>query len=397
MSIKVNITRINRALPINEAGLTLAFVPELVARDGFNFPLRLNSIADLKARLEVPEEDDGDGNMVPVPEAMYQWYSLEYLLASGANLIVTDESDKLKDIFDEYEYKQIVAPYTLAKLGEGDGELPTDVINLVKAVEDPRITAQLYLDLDPTKDSDEYLNVINKLRGIKDDNGDDAKLAKVELCANFGMPVLQSEQPLPVFGAEYFYGVGASMALAARKAKALLNGLPWFPIAGETNGAVPELTQLYNAYTNKEKEDIQTLNINLLMNKVGFGPLFVSQNTQFVNIPNNPTEPLLRSHVVTQALWIKRELDRLAGPIEFMPNNTRYQLELETSIRKFLRDVFDKDGLEEPAYVKVTGSGNTMTGVIEYIPIKATESIVLNVAIIDNTGEIDIMLDGGNL
>lgn len=431
MAITINVSRINKANLINDEGLTLAVltkvepVGEEVARvtqiDELytNFKLPKEKVINTVTVTEYNAADPEDRTDTPVPEdyntwkeighiykdgtdyyqvalnpnlapANYQLLSTEYMLRAGTNLVVftgeieaTDtDTNNLKILLDQYGFKQIVVPYENIE--------DNTVKNLAKIVDDKEVSVQLFVDTNPETDID---NLETKLGDLRQST---LHLAKTEVCINSGLPLFSpyGNLDIPDDFEEGYYGIPASIILASAKANMLLEETPWIPVAGEAQ-LVTTVGKLHKNFNLFEKEDIQALNINLLLSKVGIGNLFVSQNTQFKT--NNRREPLLRSHVVTEALWIKRRLDRLGTRFEWVPNNDKFRNSLRLALRSFFDDLTDKDAIIGRANIIITGEDTEMRGLIEYVPVRVTESIVLNLNILDDTGDISVSIEGGNL
>lgn len=417
MGININVNRINRLYEENAEGLTLLILTDVgKTEDNQNDIMRISSIDELhknyepvKIKVEDPEPEDPEnpGTIEVISKkGLYQLQVAEYLLNTQTTILVyavqvptkfsiAADGKYIKDI-KELGYKQILAPYTFV---DGTNTIPSELAKLVTPAPDDadepqeyyNLSAQLYLDLNLdgafTENTTLNQNLQTQLKSLAG--------PKIEVFANSGAVQLYSKvSPLPVFGEGGFIGIPASALVAARKAKILKNKLPHLPIAGQTYGAVPEVAKLYKRLSTFEKEVLQANNINVLTYKTGFGALLVSQNTLY-NTPNK-YEPLKRSHVVTQALWLKREVLNIIEGFEHTLSNTKTWSLIELSLEKLFDQVYDSDGLQERATI-LLGRATTsqedldkgkLNIVINYKPARALESIEVNINILEDTNEI---------
>lgn len=417
MGININVNRINRLYEENAEGLTLLILTDVVkTEDNLNDIMRVSSIDELHknyepVKIEVedpdPENPENPGTIEVISKkGLYQLQVAEYLLNTQTTILVyavqvptkfsiAADGKYIKDI-KELGYKQILAPYTFV---DGTNTIPSELAKLVTPAPDDadkpqeyyNLSAQLYLDLNLdgafTENTTLNQNLQTQLKSLAG--------PKIEVFANSGAVQLYSKvSPLPVFGEDGFIGIPASALVAARKAKILKNKLPHLPIAGQTYGAVPEVAKLYKRLSTFEKEVLQANNINVLTYKTGFGALLVSQNTLY-NTPNK-YEPLKRSHVVTQALWLKREVLNIIEGFEHTLSNTKTWSLIELSLEKLFDQVYDSDGLQERATI-LLGRATTsqedldkgkLNIVINYKPARALESIEVNINILEDTNEI---------
>ena len=395
----VNITRVNRIRNIGDEGLTLAILTDVKYRGGKGEAGSATKITSVSSLYETFEPNTNKG--------MYQLVNAEYLLRSGVPILVyipnspedftSTDAAYLQSIHDdEFNFVQAVAPYEF--LGE---ELNLQILEgtIAKALNNP---ISFYTDIDTSGPVFGY-DDIKGYAEIKEDFDEaigDIARAKLEVCVNSAAPTFNASanpgmSELPDFGKDGYKGILGSSLLAARKARLIMLGTPWLPVAGQANGAVRDTGALLVRYTKAEKEAIQDLNMNLLTNKIGFGPLFVSQNTMYES--ENKYDPLIRSHVVTEALWMKRVLEQIGEKYEFSLSLTKTADYLETELRKFYLDLYNKGGIEEPANIQVSIDDNKLIAYIAYLPIKAIEAIEINVTLIDDTADVVIGSDGGNL
>jgi len=410
MAINISVSRLSRLHEASKDGLILLILTQVEAKDGVTVPTIVNSVSELHDKFEVRTSGSP---AAPVPAGLYQMYTAEYLLSTGATLLVYPTADagafnintdgpNLLDI-EELDYKLILAPYTFI------GDPGTNITQLAKLVQSTdstgsttgclNLSAQLFLDLkldgifestaqltDPTK------TLLNTVRTTP----------KIEVYANGGPASFYSKVTgLPTLGTDGFIGVPASAIAAARKAKLLRDKMPFIPVAGKDNGAVAEITTLYKKLSTFEKEELQANNINVLTTKLGLGPLFVSQNTMVPS--DDPREPLRRSHAITLALWFKREVVKAAYEFEYAPNNTKTWALLELKLRKLFDDIYEAGGLEERAEIllgRATTSANDIKAgklniIINFVPVNVLREININLNIIGEPNIIEAVVGGG--
>jgi len=404
MAINISVSRLSRLHEASKDGLILLILTQVKAKENVAVPTIVNSVSELHDKFEVRTSGSP---AAPIPAGLYQMYTAEYLLSTGATLLVyptagagafniNTDGPNLLDI-EELDYKLILAPYTFI---EGDGANIKELAKLVQSTEGSlNLSAQLFLDL--------------KLDGIFGSNAQLTTAAKallnqvrttpkIEVYANGGPASFYSRVTgLPTFGTNGFIGVPASAIAAARKAKLLRDKMPFIPVAGKDNGTVTEITTLYKKLSTFEKEELQANNINVLTTKLGLGPLFVSQNTM---VPGtDPREPLRRSHAVTLALWFKREVVKAAYEFEHTPNNTKSWALLELKLRKLFDNIYEAGGLEERAEIllgRTTTSANDIKEgklniIINFIPVNILREININLNIISEINAIEAVVGGG--
>lgn len=413
MAINISVSRLNRVHEASKDGLILLILTQVKAKNSTVVPTIVNSVSELHDKFEV-RTVGGSGD--PVLTGLYQMYTAEYLLSTGATLLVypTEEAGvfdidtdgpNLLDI-EELDYKLILAPYTFIEGQDVDSEeLATNVKELVKLVQSTEgslnLSAQLFLDLklDDIFKSNAHAQLTAATKALLTQV---RTTAKIEVYANSGPANFYSKvTDLPAFGTQGFVGVPASAIAAARKAKLLRDKMPFIPVAGKDNGAVTEITTLYKKLSTFEKEELQANNINVLTTKLGLGPLFVSQNTMAPS--DDPREPLRRSHAVTLALWFKREVVKAAYEFEHTPNNTKSWALLELKLRKLFDDIYEADGLEERAEIllgRATTSANDIKEgklniITNFIPVNVLREININLNIIGETNTIEAVIGGG--
>ena len=396
MAINFNI-QIARAIgQVNDESLTLVVFQN--AR-GFTTPTRVNTLAELTAGATTP---------TTIAQAR-ELYVAEYLLRTGVNLLcystATAESIAAGDItaiedVETLNYKMVLVPY---KLVTDDTFDSVALLEAFVATED----VQLFLDIDPT----ESIATTNAIEALVDAIKADltalsARSAKIELFYNFGLATFETNFPIANsnFPTEFvagFYGVPASALAVARKASFLNSGTPWLPVAGQTYGAIPEVTTLNVKLSTAQKEALQAEGVNVLHTKVGLGNLLVSQNTLATE------EVLTRSHVVTEALYIKRRLTTIAEGLLYLPNNLKTWTSFELKAKDLFGKIEAADGIEE--YAVSVGLGQTMTpqditdgkfiASVSFLPVRVIEEITFNIIIQEtaNQYDVDITTNGGDL
>jgi hypothetical protein len=416
MSIKINMS-VQRSVPTyNDDGLTLVIFKNAVLNEGREALVRVDSWQELYDAFS----DTYDGSTATELKAFRELYSAEYLVTRGVSLLCyttavadTFSATDVANISDQEElnYKFIVMPYDFISFSVDTTTYNSALMNMVSTLEN-QIDAQLLLDLAPDTDSDNIASIIEDM---------DASLSsKIEIFINSGFLGLSSKFGLPstegfstsestlANGEAYdpatdFVGIPASLAVLARKALILKEGRPWTPVAGEINGIIPEFSTLQRRLFTAEKEAFQAANINVLINRRGVGNLMVSQNTMADTTVS--TNPLIRSHVVTEALWLKRWIDRFANSVMNLPNNQKTWNLTKLKLDRILSNAKNSDGIEW--YSILVGKDITMTeedivnGImkvtVRYVPIRLIEEIEFNVIIqeSDNTAEVSVV--GGDL
>lgn len=398
---------VNRSVPfVNDKGLTLVIFKYAQLDAGRGEVVRVDSTEELYEAFSVAH---GDSGTVSTSEFV-ELYSAEYLLKNGVSLLcysTEDEgtftsADDVPNIQDqkEYGYKLIVMPYDFVSYDSGTTTAPDALIEMVAT--DSAINAQLFLDLDPDIDA-------SHISDIKTDITDFPS-SKVELFTNSGFTGWTSKFVVPtgISINEYsegigFYGIPASLAAVARKASALMGDIPWEPVAGEQNGLIIEFGSLYKRIFTATKEAFQAENVNVLLNRKGVGNLFVSQNTMADT--TDESNPLIRSHIVTEALYIKRKLDKMADSFKAKPNNRASWDSISLAIKSLFSKMKDKGGLEE--YSVRVGLGITMTETdiakgdlivnVSYLPLRVIENITFNIIIKERAGTSQLNTSGGDL
>lgn len=386
MAIKINI-QTQRSVPqVDDRDLTLVIlknaVPtsgtrgEVIKIDGYDMTTLLASFDDPTTLVQAQE-----------------LYALEYLISSGVsvlaypvNVVDTFDSTDVANVndIDLLRYKFVVAPFSFIE----SGALESDLTGMVSTL---GIDAQLFLDL-----------ALDTASGSIPDLGEDSP--KIELFINTGYLDFSSQFVTTIdFSAgneSSFEGVPASLAALVRKAKLLRDETPWIPVAGEKNGLVSEFVQLGRELTTAEKTAFQAANINVLVSKVGVGNIFVSQNTMY-----GSEGSLLRSHAVTVALQIKRDLKDIAEGYYFYPNNQKTWDSVSLRLRAFLQEYKDSDGITR--YSIAVGENVTMTAqdvldgkmivALSFLPISVIKDIVFNIVISETSDSYDVQISGGVL
>jgi hypothetical protein len=93
--------------------------------------------------------------------------------------------------------------------------------------------------------------------------------------------------------------------------------------------------------------------------------------------------PFYRSHVITEALWIKRQLIRIAESMLFQPNNRKSWDTVSLRMKSLFGTILNSDGIEN--YQVYIGKDITMTesdiangimkAAVSYLPIRVIESV----------------------
>lgn len=390
MAINFNI-QVARAVPqVNNESVTLVIFRN--AR-GFTTPTRVNTLTELYADATAPT------TIAQVREL----YVAEYLLRAGVNLLClsTATVDEITQAdIDELDlavvdFKLVVVPYYLIDLDTYNTDEPYLLEDFIKDND-----VQLFLDLDPDMTGVNAATIINEFNTLV------GATSKIELFYNFGLATFNSNyvvaaNDFPLDFDTDFYGVPASALVVARKAQFLNDGTPWLPVAGQTYGAVTEVTKLYKTLKTTEKALFQAADVNVLHSKVGLGNLMVSQNT----LANDTV--LVRSHVVTEALYIKRRLTAIAENLKFLPNNLKTWTSFELKAADLFEKLLAADGVEE--YNVSAGLGKTMTqqdiidgkfvASVSFLPIRVIEEITFNITIQETLSQFEVIIEenGGDL
>lgn len=406
MAINVNISVAPAVKQPNDVGLTLVIFKNALLKAASENPIRINTIKELETAFQAPT------TMVQFKEL----YSAEYLLRAGVNLLCyavdtpgTFDEDDAANISDleVLDYKFIVVPYSFVS-GSGESIIWDD--DLKDLVDDNNI--ELLLDLTPFVNESAAADIVAEFSS-----------PKISVAINSGFTGIESvfdtseidedldisEELLATPGvyaeATDYVGIPASLAILARKAKLLALETPWIPVAGEQYGVVPEFISLFRAISTVEKEAFQALNINVLTNKIGVGNLFVSQNTMYSSDKATSIHPFYRSHVITEALWIKRQLIRIAESMLFQPNNRKSWDTVSLRMKSLFGTILNSDGIEN--YQVYIGKDITMTesdiangimkAAVSYLPIRVIESVEFNITIKESENTYEVILEGGEL
>ena len=402
MAININVQIARAIAQENLDGLTLVIFKNARKQSGVTESLvSVKQLSDLTDNFEEP---------TTIAEAR-ELHTAEYLVRAGVNLLCystaavgtigTADITAFGDV-ELFGYKLIVAPYVYLTAANTES-------NLLSFAKENDV--QLFLDLDPEVTVSGVGAIVTAL-GVN-------VSAKLEVFANGGLPNFRSafsdiptefldssildEEDDPIAPEERYYGILASAAAVARKARLLLLAKPWLPVAGETNGIVNEFAQLYRKLTTLEKEALQSNNINVLITKVGVGNVFVSQNTMFPS--DTPSDALIRSHVVTETLYIKRLLKKEAEKLKFAPNNLKTWNSFSLKTQKLFKQILDDDGIED--FSIQVGLGITMTAqdiaegkfkaVVTFLPIRVIEEITFNIILQEQEESYVIDFIGGAL
>lgn len=394
MAININV-QVARAVPqINTEGLTLVIFKNARKSAGVTDTIiPINTVDELHTKFDIT------ANTTLAQQK--ELYVAEYLVRAGVNLlcypVAVAETIGAGDItaisdIEVLDYKMIVAPYDFITASNVE-------TLLLKFVAEHDV--QLFMDLDPDTASSGVVAIITAI-------GTDAS-AKVELFTNAGMPSFVSryydEIPGDFDSINDFFGIPASAAAVARKATILKTGTPWLPVAGETYGLTTEFTKIYKKLTTAEKEAFQSKNINVLFLKTGLGNVFVSQNTLYIHDEDDKANPLIRSHVVTEALYIKRILKRLAETLKYTPNTLKTWNNFSLKAKALFDKMLDQEGIED--YSVQVGRGITMTeeditngifkATVTFLPPRVIETVTFNIVIQEAPNAYTVSFEGGDL
>lgn len=393
MAINVNV-RVARAVPqVNTEGLTL-----VIFKNARKSASVTDTIVEVNTLDSLYGNFDSTANTTLVQQK--ELYIAEYLIRAGVNLLCystdvagTIDADDIAE-FDDIEvldYTMVVVPYDFISADNPESLL----LAFAKAND-----IQLFMDLDPESDSTTVAATVTAL-------GTNVS-AKLELFTNSGLARFGSGYAL--VPAEFdvdkdFFGIPASAVAVARKAILMKDGTPWLPVAGETYGMVNEFSSLFTRLSTAEKEAFQAANINVLLTKTGIGNLFVSQNTLYPYAVGEESNPLIRSHVVTEALYIKRLLKRIAEGLMYAPNNIKTWNTFSLKAKALFSDMQDKEGIED--FSVQVGKGITMTeqdiadgkfkAVVTFLPIRVIEDITFNIVIQEMADAYQVEIVGGDL
>ena len=379
MAINIDV-RVARAVQrVNDEGLTLVIFKN--ARTSGDNPIRVNTLTELEDNFVEPATD----------AAKHELYCAEYLIRAGVNLlcysttevgtIASGDIDDISDI-DTLNYKFVLVPYSF--VGSSDNLLYTFARDN---------DVQVFVDLDPTKGS---ADLTTELDGV-------TLSSKLEVFVNSGLPQFVSNYVVDTSDfSGAFVGIPASCAVVARKAALMAARKPWVPVAGGINGVIPEFIKLHKKIGTIEKIALQEENLNVLITKMGVGNLLVSQNTQH-DYGDNERDPLVRSHVVTMALWLKRELSKMSYRLLAAPNMQKTWNQFSLSATSLLNYMLESDGVEN--FSVAIGEGITMTKedinngimrvVVNFLPIRVIESVNMNVIIQQAADTYDIVIETG--
>lgn len=392
MAINISVQVARSIARSNEDGLTLA-VLKYARREASitDTILTVNTLEDLTTKLEPDSTNE--------KESEHELYVLEYLVRAGVNLLVyttetvgsidSDDIDNISDL-ETLNYKMLTAPYAFITSTNTEA----DLLDFAKGND-----VQLLMDLDPDVATTDVDAVVQALGTTVS--------PKLELFVNTGLPAYTSVYTTHVSSdfdaANDFFGVPASAAAIAKRARTLQSGTPWIPVAGEVYGLVDEFTDLYRHLSTSEKTAFQAENLNVLFMKVGVGNLFVSQNTMVDS--SNSLDPLRRAHVVTESLYIKRLLRREAERLLFAPNTIKTWNQFSLKAKSLFNRMVDQDGLED--FSIQVGRGITMTeqdiaegkfkAVVTFLPVRVIESITFNIVIQESEDAYVVNFEGGDL
>jgi len=394
MAININV-QVARSVPrINEDGLTLVIFKNARKLAGVTDTIvSVNTLQDLYTNF-------GDSTDISTLAVAKELYVAEYLVRAGVNLlcystatvgsIASADITNIEDV-EVLGYKMILSPYNFL---DDDSNQEALLLSFAKDND-----VQLFMDLDPDIEASDAEDVITALGTTVS--------PKLELFVNSGLPNFTSQYsntlPSDFDASDNFFGIPASAVVVARKASVLKSETPWLPVAGETYGLVNEFTKIYRRLSTKQKNDLQALNLNVLFTKTGIGNLLVSQNT--LADSTNSANPLIRSHVVTSALYIKRILRREAERLLFAPNNIKTWNQFSLKATSLFNRLVELDGIED--FSVQIGRGITMTAqdiadgklkvVVTFLPVRVIEEITFNIVIQETEDAYVVEFEGGDL
>lgn len=397
VEIKTNIIR--RVNTIYDSNLILLVLLNARDKTAQNTPKRINNKDELYENYDL-----GSGNDASKKKAIRELFIAEYLLDRNTNLIITTTAtqgtliaadlDSVLEV-DDYSYSVVLAPYLLE---DTDTVKAGHIIDKLK-----KLDVEIFLDMDPTKNTYETIATAIKTKATAEYSH------KVSLFLGSGIPIdfstgytienYDGTKYLPTDVDAPYYGILGSAIAAVKKVHFLANNTPWLPVAGEQTGVIRELGSIYKRYKASERTTIQSKDLNLLSFKAGVGHLFVSQNT-LARVGVDKINPLIRSHVVTSALWIKKRIKSITERIIFMPHNDKTYNSWEASIRSFLTEIQGQSGITK--YFVLTGSSvmtqqnineGTFKGVVTYHPINVIESAKITLNILE-TADTDVVVEG---
>lgn len=394
MSVTIN-TKILRTRPvINEDGLILVVLKNAIPNNSDFSLKRLYSLDDLYKHFPRTKGTQSNQTDIPLEEAR-ELYTVEYLIRGGANVAVlpikedlgdagTEITDEMvnKALVEEMDFKIVIVPYAFAEEAADLAQY-----NLIT----DKLSANVLIDVKPE------LNVGTELGSLLTNFSN----PRISLFINAGYVSFTSYYAsIPADFEEGFYGIPASVAVALRESRNLVNGVSWKPVAGENEtGIFPEFTKVYRKFTTPEKNTFQAGRVNPMVLKRGVGVMMASQNTTAKPAEgvDYDTNPFMRRHAVTQALEIKRRVKTIAERFVFQPNVPSTWTHFKLALDSYLQSVSQAGGIEE--YLTIVGGAITtpeqiaqgiLNAYIEVKIVSLAEHIVMNVAIREVSGEIDI-------
>ena len=339
---------------------------------------RIINTADLYNKLG-PGTGEGD----VADKAYAELNVVDYLLRQGVNVyvlttaavgtITATDLAKANDI-DNLGYQFVMLPnYKLTQTS-------TAVMTALNAfVADKDI--EVYLDLNPGITPANAKTVV----ALANNN------PKFSFFEGFGI-----EEGTPAYdGGVNFIGIPASAAVITRKAAFIANGTPWLAAAGQVNGLFPEFINLNRKMSTQDKNLLQAEHVNVLNYKVGVGALMTSQNTALVPALTDKNNPLVRGHVVTELMYIKRKLNEVSDGVLYLPHTQNTWDAWTLKVKAFMEPMFKADGLvtyrvvaDNRTMSKADIENNLFKAVVSYVPVGAIESIVITLQVHQNEGTI---------
>lgn len=410
MSVTIN-TNIIRSVPqVNDNGLVLVILKNARQTAGTVEPKRINYQSELEATYSLPV---APATAAQIKAARRELSVVEYLISRSVNLIVlaTDDIGVLDTVdlakvesIEDYNYRIILAPYSLQVNDAVDSVLIDFALD--KDVE-------LFLDIDASQSKADVLLTVADVKAAINTSIGVSYSSKVSLFLNSGLVsgFVSAFNDASYDMTDYneadsnsidYYGIPLSAVVASRKSAYLIAGKPWIPVAGEQTGIVQEYSSVYKRYLVTDKNAIQAADVNIVINKPGIGAVIVSQNTlaRVSSSNEDKINPLIRSHVVTQALWIKRRIKSITEAIMFAPHLAKTYDTWQLKVEHFMQDIMDGDGITRsrvltgPKVMTPTDvANNIFKGTVTYHPINVIESAVITLNILE-TEDAGVLVEG---
>jgi phage tail sheath protein FI len=177
-------------------------------------------------------------------------------------------------------------------------------------------------------------------------------------------------------------------------------GYPWFAPAGTRRGIIDNATAVgYIASTTGEFQTISlTESVRDSMHTAKINPITFFSGTGIVNFGNltktTSSSALDRINVSRLTVYLRTQLDKIAKPFIFEPNDTLTRNEIKSAIESFLLELVGQRALydflvvcDETNNTAVRIDRNELYVDIAIEPVKSVEFIYIPLRI-KNTGEI---------